>query len=248
MRLFGTAFLLACLVGAPFCWSDEPFENTPKLTLAGHAVIRKPADQLCMTVGAVTIASDAETALKNNNEAMQGIVASLQKIGLTPEEYETGRFNIRPLYSQPPKYPPPDWKPSINGYEVTNSVAIKTPQIKLAGTIIDAASKSGANSIDSIRFELKEMNAHREEAIAAASAIAIKEAETLAKATGQSLVRLLLVRLDDASGVTPMAKGAPMFLAAGGNSDSLAPIQPGSVEVSARVTLVYEIAKGTTPP
>ena len=232
------------VLGHNYCWGDDvPFKDIPRLTLTGQAMLHKPADELCLTVGVVTLAIDAETALKNNNANMQAVTASLKKVGLGDDEYETGHFNIRPTYTPTPKNPPQDWKPSINGYEVSNSVNIKTSQMKLAGTIIDAASKSGANSIDNIRFQLKDANIHRDEAIAAAAAVAIKEAETLAKATGQKLMRLLLVTLDEAAGVAPMPRAAPMMFRAASYSGEPTPILPGSVDVSASVTVVYEIAK-----
>lgn len=245
MKITWITALCFLIAGYSCCWAEDPFKDTPKLTLTGRAVLHKPADQLCLTVGVVTLASEAETALKNNNTTMQAVAASLKKVGLADDEYETGRFNIHPTYSPQPKNPPPDWKPSINGYEVSNSINIKTPQIKLAGAIIDMANKSGANSIENIRFELKDANLYRDEAITTAAGVAIKEAETLAKATGQKLVRLLLVNLDEAAEPSPRPRAMAMYKATSYNSESSAPILPGNVDVEASVTVVYEITKGS---
>lgn len=246
---FHQTILFLSLMGAvhsAFADDDtKSFKNIPQLSLVGHATLHKPADELHLTIGVVTLASDAETTLKNNNKAMQSVVTSLIKAGLKESEFETGRFNIQPTYSPQPKNPPEDWKPSINGYEVTNSISIKTEQIDLAGVIIDEASKAGANSIDHLSFELKDPKIYRDEAITLAAATVIKEAKTLAGATGQKLVRLLFVTLDEAPRpASYLPKNARLYMAAspGAGGESLAPIAPGTVAVSASISVTYEIA------
>jgi uncharacterized protein len=162
-------------------------------------------------------------------------------VGLTDDEYETGRFQVQPVYSRRPARADADWFPQIVGYRVTNSVLVKTKQLELAGRIIETANKAGANSIDFIQFTLADARIHRAEAIGAATANALADANALAEAAGLRLVRIVSITLDDARPTPPpvyQRMGMEMAMA----PDAEPPISPGDVTVRANVHVIYEIA------
>src|ERR1700733_3829257 len=130
--------------------------QTPTLSVRGYADMFKPADLLTMSAGVMTRGDSVEAALKENSVLMRHIIDNLESLGLTENEVSTGRFSIRPNYSERPHSPSPNWKPHIINYEVTNSLNVKTEKIKLVGVIIDSATSAGANTVDNIRFALKD--------------------------------------------------------------------------------------------
>jgi uncharacterized protein YggE len=214
-------------------------DDTPKLTVRGAAELHKPADRLQLRVGVVTEDPAATTALQENSRRMEAVIKALEKVGVTEQEYETGHFSVRPVYSRRPRNADPEWRPQITGYEVTNSLVVRTKKLKLAGRLIEAANGAGANSID-ISFDLADPRTHRDEAISTATANARSDAATLSRAAGVQLVRVLSVNLDQAGWRPPvptMARGMAMAEAAG----AAPPMRPGEVTVRATVTLVYEI-------
>lgn len=200
-----------------------------KLSITGQATIKKPADELRISLGVITEGKDAESAMQHNAEKMHAVINALQQLGLTHQEYETGRYAITAIYSRPPKEHAIDWKASIINYEVNNTIQIKTDKLKLAGALIDTAGKSGVNSINQISFGFKDPRSYREEAISAAAENAFIDANTLARAAGVRLVRVIEISLDRESTNIPYYKLAET------------PIQGGDIEVNARVNLVYEI-------
>jgi uncharacterized protein YggE len=218
-------------------------EDTPKLTVRGEAELEKPADQMRLNIGVVTENRDAEEALQENSDRMTAVVKALQRVGLSEDEYQTGRFRIRPQYSRRPRQPAPDWQPQIIGYEVTNTVTVKTQKLDLAGEIIGAANDAGANTVDITAFELADKRKYRAEALREATKHAAEDAATVADAAGLKLVRIIAVNVD----YTPIrpvemdfgAAGRGMAAAAAGGAP---PITPGDVVVTANVTIVYEIA------
>lgn len=218
--------------------ANEAAQCPPFLSVKGFATVSKPADELMLNIGVVTQDKTAENALRENSSKMTGVIKALQQTGLREGEYKTGRFNIRPIYSQRPKNALPDWSPSIESYEVTNALAIKTEKIDLAGELIDAATKSGANSADSIRFGLRDPYKYRSEVIEAAAKTAMQEAKILSDAAGISLLRIKYLSLDDSQLVAPMARGQLYTKSMGMES---APIEAGEIEIHASVTLHYEI-------
>lgn len=218
-------------------------DEIPKLTLNGQASVYKKADQMQLNVGVTSRGQEAESTLKDNSEKMRAILKELEKNGFDANEYQTGQFTILPTYTPYPKNPPPDWKPSINGYEVTNTLSIKTSQLNKIGTLISALNAAGANKIDHIQASLKDDKSVREEAIREATKNAIAEAEVMAKAAHVQLVRPLSITLND-SYIQPIT---PRFMKAAAESDST-PIEPGQIEVKANVTVVYEMRPDTSKP
>jgi uncharacterized protein len=225
--------LVAALSSA--VWKEKTNAVIPTLTLSAQATIYKPADELSISVGVVTSGPDAEKVLAENSEKIQAVLASLKKVGLSEADYKTGHFSIQPTYTPYPQNPSPDWRPAINGYEVKNSIAVKTDKIALAGKIIDTANRAGANSIDNIHFGLKNPHAYKTEAINAAATNAIADAKDLAIATNVTLLRPVSISLDNAE--------APLFRSnVFASKGAEVPIEGGDVSFTANVTVVYEIS------
>lgn len=213
--------------------AKEPLST---LTINGAATLKKPADQLYLSVAVLTEADNAEAALENNNLKMQGVIAAIQAEELTQKEYSTGQFNIAPVYAPYPKNRNPDWTQKINGYRVTNALSIQTDKLERAGKIIDAVTQAGANSIDHIAFGLKDLRLYRQEAIKAATLYAMQDAKDLAESANMKLGQIHQIWLDHANGPEPQLKA---FSAS--NLHSSTPLEPGDVAVNANVTIVFEL-------
>ncbi|HEV8051707.1 MAG TPA: SIMPL domain-containing protein [Parachlamydiaceae bacterium] len=214
-------------------------EKKPALTLSAQGVLYKSADELQMNIGVVTIKDTAEKALQENNQKMAAIIKSLTEAGLKSKDYETGHFSINPTYTPYPKNPPEDWKQSINGFEVNNTIFIHTTLINSAGILIDAANKAGANNINGINFVLHDPRTYWKEAIALATANAVSDAQELANAASLKLVGILSIDLQSDHRV---GAGNAMYAAKSMNYDSAPSIESGDVKVIANVTITYEIA------
>lgn len=236
------ALMSACL--APEIAFGDTVPDTSKLSLTAQATISRPADELQLTVGVVTLGNSAESALSENSTAMQSVIDALQKVGLSDTEYKTGRFSIHPTYTPYPKDPAPNWKPSINGYEVSNSVVVKTQKLELAGRIIDAASKAGANSVENIHFSLHDQRSHWDEVVSLATAHALSDAQVIAAAARVQLGRLLSIALDNTGHVSPRYDNVYFAKTAG---NAIPPIEAGDVELTASISVSYEIIAAPAP-
>ena len=106
------------------------------------------------------------------------------------------------------------------------------------GDAIDAAAGAGANQIHRVHFTLKDRLAAQSQALREAATKAKSQAEALASALGLQVVRVLSVTESD-SIVRPYQE-AMTFRADAARSET--PIQPGTIEVHATVTLTVEIA------
>lgn len=219
---------------------DSRLADLPKLTVRGEAQLDRPADQLRIQIGVVTEASEAPVALDTNSRRMNDVVKAVRRVGLDEQEYETGRFSLSPVYSRRERSSGPDWRPQIVAYRVTNTLLVKTMKLELAGELIQAANEAGANTIDSIGFDLSDPRKHRAEAIAQATKNALADARVLAGAADLELVRILSVQLDAPPWQpVPLQMGRGVAVAA--EAVPTTPVVPGDVTVRAAVTIVWEV-------
>lgn len=234
--------LFLCFLALPLLiQAKSPTPPIPTITLSAQGTIYRPADELQMHIGVITYKDTAEEALHENSFKMNAVIDSLKASGLTNKDYETGHFSINPTYTPYPKNPPEGWKPSINGYEVSNTIFIHTNLINLAGKIIDAANQAGANNINAISFVLHDSRTYWDEAITLAVENAINDAQTIAKTANLNLVRILTISLENNNNYISPRPGA---YAAKMNYSSTPAIEAGEVTITARVNVTYEIEQG----
>jgi hypothetical protein len=125
----------------------------------------------------------------------------------------------------------------VTGYEVRNVVRVKLNDVMKLAEVIDTATAAGANRVEGIRFSLRDEGQVRADAIRRAAAAARAQAETLASALDVRIVRVLSAS-EDAPPVRPFAEVSA--LQRGGQAGT--PIEIGSIDISATVTLVVEVA------
>jgi len=211
------------------------------LAVEGRAEIQVAADRVRMSVSVVTQAAQPEASLAENSRRMDEVVEALEDLGLTKDEYETGRFTITPQYDPRPRRLEEDWEPSIIGYQTTNAITVRTGRLDLTGRIIQTAVEAGATNVGGLAFELSNERPSRREAIKAATEAAIDDAETLAGACSTKLGRILSISLDDARSASHQVAFADARMRLAAESGGPPAIAPGNITVSARVTIVYQL-------
>lgn len=232
--------LLACFVPA---WSED-FQSTPHLTVKGEASVFQPSDQMEVSFGVVTSAATPSEAIGENGTQIRQIIGNLQAIGLDTTDYQTGKFTLHPVRQPPKKDGDESESGKIIRYDVVNTVQVKTQKINLADQIIDAAIKGGANQIDQIQFSLNSPETYHAAAIEHAAKTALADANSLTKALGVGIKRVLVANLDQwqqAPGAISMRKygagfGTSNMIGRGGEG-----ITPGNTEIHATVELTLEI-------
>jgi uncharacterized protein len=239
MKIKHLLFILCFTCTATSCFAKDPFIT--KLVVQKTATLQKPADEVSMSISVLTQADTAEKALSDNNEKIHALINALKEVGIEKGEYFTGQFSIQPIYAPYPKNPPPDFKPGIISYEVTNSLNVKTVKLNLTPLIIDAAAKVKADRVSKITFGLQDPQMYRSEAIALATSNAMQDAYTLSDVANLNLVRIIDIRLDEPQ-IMPRQSHEMMYLA---KADNVPFIEPSDVQLKASVTITFEIGSKT---
>lgn len=207
--------------------------DAPKLVVRGEARIYKPSDLVTLTLGVVTEEPTAALAIDTNRRRMESVRQAINRFKIDPQSIQTTTFNLEPLHTSRPNNAPTDWTPTLYAYRATNLLTIRTEKLADLGALIDAATVAGATAFESLQFTLKDKRAAKMQAIAEATQNAMQAANTLAKTAEIKLGDLRTVTLDPLS--EPVAYQAS-FAKFGATS-----IASGDVEISASVSLEYDI-------
>ena len=129
---------------------------------------------------------------------------------------------------------------NIVGYEMTTNLSVKDLDIDQVGEVLQACVAAGANNTDGIQYYSSEYDAKYTEVLAAAVEAARAKAEVLANASGTKLGTVYSVTegyQNTAYRYDNGLAGAAMEAA----SNEALKVSPGEIEVSASVTVAYEI-------
>ncbi len=180
---------------------------------------------------------------KENSQKANKIINFLKDTGVEAKDINTQNYNLDPRYqyydcsyqSSAKPCPPPD----IVGYNITQTVLIKIRDFEKIGDIMAGIIKNGANTISQLSFAVDNPTVFQNQARAEAIKKAKQKAESIAAAGGFKMGRLLSI---DESSYAPTWRMQDSYGGGVGGGEFAAPtIEPGSQEITANVTLKYEI-------
>jgi len=118
-------------------------------------------------------------------------------------------------------------------------VEVSTDDLAQAGKIIDAATRSGANTIQSLQFTLKNDREAHAQALREASLRAREDADAIAAALGVKILGVLSAEETSVSQPRPIM----MPMARMAEASAPTPVASGTIDIHATVTLTVEISR-----
>lgn len=185
---------------------------------------------------------DIAALQRENAEKANKIIAFIKSQGVETKDIKTLDYGLEPRYqyfscsvplddSRKP-CPPPE----IVGYTIRQTVQVKVRNFSKIGGILAGVVENGANSVSQLSFEIDDIEIIRNQAREQAIKQAKEKAESVARAGGFRLGKLLSI---EEEGITPIYYRS---LEAKSISELPSPtIEPGSQEVAVSVNLRYEI-------
>jgi uncharacterized protein YggE len=214
----------------------------PTINVMGSGTISLAPDMAIVNLGVLREGKTAREALTANNTAMAEIIATMKAEGIEDKDLQTANFLIQPQYVyDQPKVGEEQKPPRIVGYTVSNDLTIRIRNLEKIGEILDASVSLGANSGGNIQFTNDDPKEAIDKARAQAMMDAKSRAETLTKAAGVSLGKLLSINESfSAPSPIPMAKTRMMADAAMAES---VPIEGGENSYNITISASWEIAQ-----
>jgi uncharacterized protein YggE len=198
--------------------------QTDIVTTNGHGVITAVPDEATVSAGVRTDGATAAAALAANATSMNAVIKALKAAG--GDKVQTQQVSL---------YPSTDPQGKVTGYTAQNTVSAKA-KIAGAGGLIDAAVGAGANTVDGPSLTLSDQDALYRDALKKAVADARAKALALADAGGFGVGPVSTVVEQSATG-RPV-EFSPVAAAA---KDASTPIEPGTADVTADVTVTFTI-------
>jgi uncharacterized protein YggE len=193
------------------------------VTTNGHGDVAAVPDQAVVSAGVETRAATAAAALSQNAQLMQQVIAALKRSG--GSDVQTQEVSLDPQT---------DDNGTVTGFVAQNTVSAKA-KIAAAGALIDAAVAAGANTVDGPSLDLSDSSALYRQALAQAVADARAKAQALAQAGGFTVGPVFSVT--ESGAPTPQ----PLMSAAAAPSATATPVEPGTQDVTADVTVSFLI-------
>jgi uncharacterized protein len=204
------------------------------LNVSGTGQANLVPDIAYIYVGVHTEQPSASEAVNENNAQTQQMIQALTDFGIDAKDIRTTNFSIWPT----DKYDPTTGLPSgQKTYAVDNTVYVTIRHLDKLGDLLDTVITAGANTVNSIQFDV----ADKTEALKQARAEAVKNAETQAKEIA-SAAGLTLGEVQSISFIDNQPY--PVFDGKGGGAAAEAaavPIQPGQLTFTLTVNVTYAI-------
>jgi uncharacterized protein YggE len=234
MKRFLTILItMLCAAGA-FAQGPPPHAQVESVTVSGNGRATLTPDRFTFSVGVQTVAPTVDDAVTENNRRVQNVIAALKRAGAADKDIQTTNFNI---------YPQQEYGegrlPRILGYQVNNSVTVRSTKIGDAGRLLGIAIAAGVNTSSGLNFEVSDPSRGREQGLKAAFDDAKAKASLLAQAAGRTLGRALLI----SEGTQPYNPPQPMMRAMAMEAKAAqdVPVEAGTQELAFAITVTFEL-------
>ena len=225
-----TLALAAGLLAAPLLAQSAP---PATVTVTAEAKVARAPDIVTLGAGVVTSASQASAAMTDNARRMSAVIAALKRAGVAERDMQTSAINLQPQYRYEQNQPP-----QLTGYQATNRVDVRLRKMTGVGPAVDALVAAGANNIDGPSFAIDKPEPALDEARAEAVRRARARADLYARAAGLAIRRVISIS-EGAAQQPP--RPMPMMRMMAAESAPATPVAAGEVELTASVTIVYEL-------
>ncbi|MBI5227679.1 SIMPL domain-containing protein [Candidatus Micrarchaeota archaeon] len=246
------AYLLAQGDYAPKVNVGNVNENQNTISVSASATQKVKPDLLLMQLRVQSEAKDAKTAQQDNAAVENKLLARLRALGINDEDIRTTYYNIQPVSESEyvcPKpspaedNPPCTYKYKVVGYRAVQGYEISVKDLSKGGSVIDQATSVGTNQsfVDGVSFTLQDST--REQIIKSllktASGSAKAKAQNIADGLGASLGKVTSASESGSYYPQPLYYAKDYLSSPEGAAPT--PLSPGQVDVSASVSVSYEI-------
>jgi uncharacterized protein YggE len=225
MKTLFAALAATLLLAAPA--AAQATDTTPTIAVDGNGTATLVPDIADFQAGVVRRAPTSAAARRSANARIAAILKAVKARGVPAADIQTSALSIarRRIHHRV-------------RYTATQTLSIRSRDVKHLGALLDAVANAGADSIDAPEFGFADPSHGQQLAERAALADARTRAEAAAAQTGLRITGVLSVDLDPQSGgFEPQSSGA--------SSEKAAPatrIEPGTQDFYATVRVVYTAA------
>jgi uncharacterized protein len=174
---------LAVLVMSGASWGQQSYlyDDRPKITVTGEAVVNVIPDKIVISLGIETWETDIVVAKQRNNEILKKTTAVMKELGVPEKEMQTDHLSIEPRWKSEYR------KEDFIGYFIRNTLVVTLTDAAKVEELVTRVLQAGVNYIHGIDFQTAEFKKYREQARELALRAAKEKADKMAAVLGQSV-------------------------------------------------------------
>jgi uncharacterized protein len=211
--------------------AQEPARNLALITVTGEGRVSLPPDMATITLGVSAEATTAREAMDQTSAGVAALLDRLAAAGIERRDLQTAAINLNPVWDHRNS-----GTPRITGFAASNTILVRVRALDTLGGVLDAVLEAGGNTFHGLAFGLQSPEPHRDAARSAAVQDARRKAELLAEAAGVTLGPIAAIT--EGGAIEPPR---PMFRMQAEMASDAVPIAEGEVDVTAHVTVGWEI-------
>jgi len=218
--------------------------DPPLITVSGQAEVRVPPDEVVFSLDVEFVDRDMLTAKKRTDDSVKEVLSIARKNNVKAEDVQTSHISVQPKYNTDDlEYAQRRTvKRVLAGYEVSKTVAVRLRDISRFDELLSDVLKAGVTKVSNVEFRDSQIRKHKDQARAMAMKAAQEKANLMAREIGQSI--------GPAYSITE--GGGPSYsrsnvtqntttTISGDLSESESAIAPGSISVTAQVTVRFRL-------
>jgi len=219
------ALVLSACSGATVSATQPVNRN---LSVNGLGTVYIVPDVAYIYIGVHTENMDISQAVSDNNIQALAVATALKEFGVAETDIQTTNFSIYPqtVYDE-------FYNQAGSTYAVDNTVYVTVRDLSKIGELLETAINAGANSINSITFDVEDKTAAMTEARQKAVENASGLAAELAAAAGVELGDIQTISFYDSQPYAYYGIGG------GGGADATTPISLGQLTLNVTVSITY---------
>ena len=234
MHRFITVCAFVALASVAAAQTPSSFTD-PVVVVHGEGIVKAAPDRAWVTFAVESRSKSPQDAQTQNATVMTRVQERLTAVGIPKDALRTIAYDLH-LES--------DWvkgRQVPRGYVARNTIEVRLDDIARVGEVIDVAITNGANSVQGVRFDLKQRATLEREALKRATADARARADAAASGVGGSIGRVL--RLEEPRAQYPVPPPMPMMreMAAQDAQAPSTPIVAGEIEIRSTVVLTASL-------
>ena len=200
------------------------------ITVVGSGTADVVPDVADWSFGVRSQAATASGALSANASAMKAVIAALEDAGVSKQDLQTTEVSLYPETADDGR--------TVTGYSASSNVTATVRKLGDAGKVVDAAVSAGANDVYGPNLHPSYTDEAYGHAVDKAFDDARAHAEAIAAKAGVALGAP--VAIVEGGGYVP----GPMTAYDTAAAAEVAPIEPGTQQVSASLTVTFAIGSG----
>ncbi len=203
---------------------------TPAVTVNGEGIVKVIPDEVLIKSRIEHDGDNPQEVKKQNDAVVDAVIKYLKSEGVPEKNIQTDYVNLNKNYN---------YNDKTYSYVANQAISIKLDDLKNYEKIMSGLLKAGLNRIDGVQFKSSQIEKYMTEARKKAVLDAKSKASEYASALDQSIGKAISISEVQTSNFPPMYRMNEMKA----SSDSMEQetIAPGEMEISAKVTVAFEL-------